>query len=183
MSRTGRPPSDFSRRILAASLGSERKELRIEATPAERDALSRRLDLLGLDRLEADLTIESRHGGAVRLQGTLVADVTQACVVTLEPVKSHIEAPFERIYSAQEKPDDGADDEVAVSLEEGEPAEALVDGAFDAGEAVAEQLALELDPFPRAPGVSFEGYESGGTSEKAESGPFAALSRLKRGSD
>jgi uncharacterized metal-binding protein YceD (DUF177 family) len=182
MSQGGEQRPEFSRRILAASLGADRKQLHLEATPAERDALGRRLDLLGLDRLEADLTVEIRHGGAVHLQGTLIADVIQACVVTLEPVKDHIEAPFERIYSAAELPDD-SEDEIAVSLEEGEPAEALVDGAFDAGEAVAEQLALELDPFPRAPGVSFEGYESGESSEKAESGPFAALARLKRGSD
>lgn len=172
----------FSRPIVAASIGTDRKLIRIEANATERSALSQRLDLLGIDRLEADLILESRHDGAIRLQGILVADVTQACVVTLEPVKAHIEAPFERIYSAQEKPDDG-EDEVSVSLEEGEPAEALVDGALDAGEVVAEQLALELDPFPRVPGASFEGYENGGTSEKSASGPFAVLSRLKHGSD
>ena len=46
---------------------------------------------------------------------------------------------------------------------------------IDVGEAVAEQLALALDPYPRAPGASFA---EGGESEQPEDSPFKVLAGL-----
>jgi hypothetical protein len=50
--------------------------------------------------------------------------------------------------------------------------------AIDVGEAVAQSLALALDPYPRAPDAEAALKEAGVTSE-AETGPFAALAALK----
>lgn len=175
---------EFSRPISVRDIGSgAHRHCHIAANEDERERLSARLGILGIDRLEADLQVTMAAGGSgIRVEGMLRADVTQACVVTLEPVKAHIEASFERIYSEEEKVDDR--DEIELAPEVGEPTEALIGGAFDAGEAVAEQLALELNPFPRAPNVEFHGYASGGTEgDSAKQGPFVALSRLKRGPD
>ena len=60
------------------------------------------------------------------------------------------------------------------------PPEPLTGGSVDIGKAVTEQLALELDPFPRAPGARFEGFV-GSRRESCddEGGPFAGLARLK----
>lgn len=60
-----------------------------------------------------------------------------------------------------------------------DPPEPLTDGAVDAGEAIAEQLALELDPFPRAPGAVFKGFSSPREGDDRSGGPFAALARLR----
>jgi uncharacterized metal-binding protein YceD (DUF177 family) len=171
---------EFSRPVSVRDLGGDaHRQVHIAANEGERERLSARLGILGIDRLEADFEITG-EGATVRAEGVLSADVIQACVVTLEPLKAHIEAAFERIYSEGEKVDDRA--EVELAPEEGEPTEALVDGTFDAGEAVAEQLALELDPFPRAPNVEFQGYTSGEKDEDpGKQGPFSALARLKGG--
>jgi hypothetical protein len=53
------------------------------------------------------------------------------------------------------------------------PAEA---GAVDMGEALAQQLSLALDPYPRAPGAELPAEATDGGAH----GPFAALAKLKR---
>jgi hypothetical protein len=50
--------------------------------------------------------------------------------------------------------------------------------AIDIGEAIAQTLALALDPYPRAPDAEAALKEAGVKSE-AEAGPFAALAALK----
>jgi uncharacterized metal-binding protein YceD (DUF177 family) len=57
------------------------------------------------------------------------------------------------------------------------------DGAtIDLGSALADTLALSLDPYPRSAGATAALREAGILSE-AEAGPFAALAQLKKGSD
>ena len=52
---------------------------------------------------------------------------------------------------------------------------AFVDGTLDLGEAAAEQLALALDPYPRAPDAVMPDI-----SDEQAAHPFAALERLRR---
>jgi hypothetical protein len=65
-----------------------------------------------------------------------------------------------------------------VEPEEEEPPEPVGPRGIDLGEAVAQQLALALDPYPRAPGAALP--EDLRAETGAES-PFAVLERLKRG--
>ena len=170
---------DFSRSVAVADLADG--EVRVEAEADERAALAQRLGLIALDRLDATVRLDVKAGGrVVRLRGTLRAEVTQSCVVTVEPVRSRIEAPFERQYVAAKGP--GTPAAVDISPDGAEPPEPLVGGTFDLGAAVAEQLALEIDPFPRTPGATFNGYvggaaDAGGGAES--SGPFTGLAKIK----
>ena len=50
--------------------------------------------------------------------------------------------------------------------------------AIDLGEAIADSLALGLDPYPRSPDAESALKEAGVISEE-EAGPFAALAALK----
>ena len=74
------------------SLAQLRDGQRIElsASEAERAAIAGRLDLLGLDRLEATLTL-ARDGQRILAEGRLRAAVTQACVATGEPVPAMVD--------------------------------------------------------------------------------------------
>ena len=78
----------------------------------------------------------------------------------------------------------GAAGAARAQIEEGD-AEPFENGIIDMGEAVAESVALALDPYPKKSGVEFSnliddegasGHESG-----AESNPFAGLGRLREG--
>ena len=69
--------------------------------PLIADLYSRRLSsILGIALIGLGILIE----GLLRLEGHLSAEVTQACVVSLEPVASRIEADFAVDYSLEPAP-------------------------------------------------------------------------------
>jgi uncharacterized metal-binding protein YceD (DUF177 family) len=169
---------ELSRRIALASVSDSGEHFRIDATESERQALARRFELVELRSLRAEgvLTVTG-HGRRARLEGRLQAEVVQSCVVTLEPVPAEIDESFVRLYSA-----DAGDAPAAVDLEADDPPDPIVGGGIDVGEAVAEELGLALDPYPRAPGAVLESPDGAGeAAEGAETrreSPFAALRGL-----
>jgi uncharacterized metal-binding protein YceD (DUF177 family) len=152
---------EFSRRVELARLGAHEAVYPLAAKPEERAALAHRFDLLSLDRLEAEIRLERVAGGMVRLSGRLGADVVQACVISLEPVASTLDQEFIVLYGSPE-----AGKAVMVDLETDE-AEPFDGTAIDIGEAVAQQLAMALDPYPRAPGASLE-WDGGAPAQRVK---------------
>ncbi|HLJ63478.1 MAG TPA: DUF177 domain-containing protein [Stellaceae bacterium] len=136
---------EFSRPLDTVRLGPEDWVRDLAASPAEREALARRFGLLALPRLEARVTLHRRADGAVRLSAALRAEVVQECVVSLKPVANRIEESFVLIFAEEEEGRDLLIDEDA------DPIDSLGNGVIDLGEAVAQQLSLALDPYPRSP--------------------------------
>jgi uncharacterized metal-binding protein YceD (DUF177 family) len=170
---------EFSRPVECAALATGPVKERIEATEAERAALARRFGLVALPELQAEVTLTPAAAGQVRLDARLEARVVQACVVTLEPVEAEIDESF-TVYYAESAPQPAGTVDLPVD-DESWP-EPIVAGRIDIGEAVAQQLALSLDPYPRAPGARFEGdYAATAEEAAAQTNPFAALAR-ERGS-
>lgn len=171
--------AELSRVVETERLGPEGLKLTVEASPEERRHLAERFDLVSVDSLTAEVEIGSEPDGvSFRLQGRLRADVVQSCVVTLDPVPAHIEESFERVYApGRPAAADHGRHEAWVDPSAEEPAEPLIDGRIDVGEAIAEELGLALDPYPRRPGASLpEAY--GPDGRKGEDSPFAGLKRL-----
>ena len=168
---------EFSRPIEVDGIGARERGFAIEADPVEREALAHRLGLIDLPALSARLRAKWVAGGTLlRLRGVLSADVVQECVVTLEPVPAHIEEEFELFYCTATLP---MSEEVVLDLEGPDPPDPIENGTIDIGEAVAEQLALALDPFPRADGAVFDQVEKD-SAPIARPSPFAALAALKK---
>ncbi len=67
----------------------------IDAGAGERVALAEAYDLLAVGGLSATVTLTPAGGGMVSVAGRVVADIVQACVVSLEPVPQHIDEPFQ----------------------------------------------------------------------------------------
>ena len=176
------------RRLVAAEeVGERGLTLSYEASAAEREALAGRLDLLVLEALAATLRFEPATDaeGAIRVSGTIRAQLVQRCVVTLEPVPGVLHETVSVLFAPP--PAETAEREVEVATE-GEDAEPLAEEGIDAAALVAEHLALALDPYPRHPdaptgplsyaaGGSGEGNDAEG--EDSAAGPFAALGQLK----
>jgi uncharacterized metal-binding protein YceD (DUF177 family) len=168
-------PAELSRPVAIDRATALPHVREIVATEDERAALARRLGLLALDRLSARLTWRREAGGVIRLEGELDAEVTQSCVVTLEPVAARVTDRFVRHFVRGEP---RAETEVVVDPEAEDPPEALEDGLVDLGEIVTQQLALALDPYPRAPGSALPAEAA--RAAPAES-PFRVLAALKTG--
>lgn len=152
--------------------------LDLVADESERRAIAKRLSLGAVDGLEAHVAL-SRNGEIVRAEGRLVASLEQNCVVTGEPVAAHVDEPFSLIFTPE--PSAGSEEEVELGTQDCDTV--FYDGgAIDLGSAIADTLALSLDPYPRSAGADAALKEAGVISE-AEASPFAALAQLKKGFD
>ena len=167
--------TEFVRPIELSRLNQGEQRFIINANAAERAALAERFGLVGLDRLEAGVRLGRIAGGLVRLEAEMTADVTQTCVVTLEPVKNHVAEKFTVLYG------EGGEAREVTLDGEAETIEAIVGGVIDIGEAVAQQLSLALDPFPHAPGAAT--VQLAADAEVGAESPFKVLARLRSKND
>lgn len=147
------------------------------ATEAERAQVAAMLEVVSCERIEAEFTLRAIGEGHYRLAGKVVARLTQSCVVTLDPIDQTAEGTFDvEFWPPAELPESGAEEEVeALSAAEIEPIE---HGRVDVGRIVFETLSAAVDPYPRKAGAEFADEEAGG-GPVDESGPFAALKKLK----
>lgn len=166
---------EFSRAIRLDTLGSAPRAETIEADATERAALARRFGLIALEALAAQVTLV-RDGDEVTLSGQFQAEAVQSCVASGAAVPAIIGEPILILFR---RAPDGVHSDDEIELEEEEMDVVFHDGgAIDIGEAVAQSLALALDPYPRAPDAEAALAEAGVKSE-AEAGPFAALAALR----
>ena len=166
---------EFSRPVAIDRVGRA-GETRIAADEAERAALVRRFGLAGLDRLEASYTL-TREAAGFRARGRIAADLAQSCVATGEPVAETIDAPFTLKFLPA---DLAAPEAEEVELDEEDCDTIFYEGgAIDMGEAVAQTLALTMNPWPRASDADTKLVEAGVKREE-EMSPFAALKGLAK---
>ncbi len=163
----------FSRIVRVDALPPEGQTFELEASPAEREALAESYKLPSIEALRATLTVKRAAGGGARVRGAVHGELTQTCVVSLEPFPANVEADVDVRFAppAEEKPGRRPSEEpLTVSMEEDEP-DPLIDGKIDLGALAAEFFALGLDPYPRKPGATFEAP----TDDTHEASPFSAL--------
>lgn len=162
---------EFSRPLALARIPPEGREEHLTATPAERAALALRFGIPAVNRFSAALHLKPEPGGGIAITGRLTAEVVQDCVVTLEPVTQQVE---EDVHLRILGPDEAYSDDPEAPDEVEAPG-----GVAELGEALAEQLSLALDPYPRAPGAVLPGEGSEPAAEPAPQNPFAALAALR----
>ena len=82
----------FSRKMKVGAIGTVAAERQIEANAAERAALAAEFDLQAIASLTGFFTLTSAAsaGGVIEATLDLAAEVTQICVVSLEPFEAKI---------------------------------------------------------------------------------------------
>jgi len=150
------------------------KPVELTANAPECAALARRFGLVSIGRLSARITLQA-DGDIIAASGVLHASVVQSCAVSGDDLPVTIKEPLtlrfvpERPITAEE-----------LELEEGELDEIAYDGhSFDLGEAVAQSLALAIDPYACGPEAE-QAREKAGLNRPPEDGPFAALAALRK---
>lgn len=163
-----------------ARLGNAGDQVTITADDGQRAAIARWAGILALGSFEARVEIKKLASDRFGLAFHLTADVSQACVVTLEPVPSRMDHRFERelhfigpVRHKQPSADSGA--EVVLDSEEEGPEE-IESLHYDLAGPLLEEFVLSLEPYPRRPGVEFTPKTD--AQERPES-PFAVLKGLK----
>ena len=135
------------------------------ATPAQCAKIAERFDIPKVENLKAHVNAVI-DDDLVRVSGHIKADLERVCVVSLDPFKEVLDTDFEALFS-----------EDVPMIKDGEmedDIEPIDRGRLDIFDIVAEQVGLNMNPFPRKPNVS------GDYTEKADSGnhPFANLKNL-----
>ncbi len=167
---------DFAHRLKIDQI-RDGDRIDLVASEAERTAIAERLRLESLDRLDAHAVL-ARKGAASKRTAALHASLEQSCVVTGEPVPAHVDEPFDIVFTPE--PEQARSDE-EVELGSADCDVVFHDGStIDLGAAIADTLALALDPYPRSAGAEAALKEAGVLSEE-QAGPFAALGGAKEG--
>ena len=169
--------NEFPRLIDVRQTGM--RTVRLVAESAERAALARRFGIVAIERLEADLELD-RDGEAVNATGTLVADIVQSCAVSAEDLAVAVREPIAfRFVPGVDSSAHQADHEVELAPDELDEIE-FTGTDIDLGEAVAQSLALAIDPFATGPDAE-ESRRRAGLLGTEDLSPFAALKSLKLG--
>ena len=171
---TSAPEPEFSRFVDIRKIDG--REMELTATPAECAALTRRFGLVSIDSLTARITL-ARDGEVVLANGRLVAAIVQSCAISAEDLPVRINEPLALRFLSENAV------ATPVSEEEELSADACDEIPFegdriDLGEAVAQSLALAIDPFAAGPDAERVRREAG-LMDEGLAGPFAALAALK----
>jgi Large ribosomal RNA subunit accumulation protein YceD len=174
----------FSRLVRVDHLPREGQVVTIEATPAERKDLASFYRLPDIAVLTATLRLEPWGRGGARATGAVHGELTQVCIVSLEPFPATVDEDVDVRFAPQTAADrkSSAEQEAQTfSLADEDGPDPVIDGKIDLGALTAEFFALGLDPYPRKPGAVLD-------EERTNSGPtdspFAALAqRDKPGSN
>lgn len=167
--------------------------VRVSITPDKevRKNLVRRLGILSVDSLKADLELQREQGGmVVHIKGNILATLQQACVVSLDPIETKVNESFEAWFSDAEQAVALAkvkhDKQVKANgetkiLDEHEDPEAVVDGQINLGEVVTQHLLLAIDLYPHKEGLVYEYGDDQPQKipEAFKNNPFAKLKDWK----
>lgn len=163
-----------SRWVDVSALGPNGKDFEITFDEAAMKVLIERLDVLAMKNIRAFGRVWPMDKG-VYVDFQLTGRVEQACVVTLEPVGTDVDERVSLHYTPATS--ERAEPSVIDIDEEDDPPEVLVGDRVDVGAAMAEHLALALDPWPRK--ADAEVPAALGEENEARQNPFAVLSQLK----
>lgn len=168
--------SDWKHVIRLADLARGSVSVRLEPDAETLGKLAKELNLEALLALSGKLTVRPWLDGA-EIQGRYSARVVQICGVTLDPFEEELEGDIALQVVPPGSPhalieSEGA--EISLDLDAPDPPDVLEGEEIDLAHYLVEQLLLDLDPFPRKPGVAFD-Y----TPAVTEESPFAVLKTLK----
>lgn len=152
-------------------------ETDIVTTPEERKRLAGWAGVVEVSQLSGHVRVRPQSRTRFLLETDFEADVVQSCVVTLAPVRSHIERHFVRTLQLSPRLPRIADKggQVPPAAADEDAPDAIDSTRYDLAGPLREELALAIDPYPRAPGVEFAPRDD---AEEPES-PFAVLGKLR----
>jgi hypothetical protein len=180
--KTGAKPSaaNFKRMLAVETVPDCGLDIRLCANETERAGLAEAYGLVAVQTFEAGFHVRKQGSKRYAVSGVLHALVTQTCTVSLEPFETFVRAPVEVDFApcrqplgepARRKMTAGG---AATLAGPQDPPDPIINGQIDLGALAAEFLVLNLDLYPRKPGVTFEQTNVGGEAFGTDS-PFAVL--------
>ena len=169
--------SPLSIPVEVAAIDAEDQRIEYTADKEALDLLTKFAGLVAVSSFHVEGTLKSL-GDLYEARLKLTANVTQTCVVTLDPVEALVGTEIHQFYDpSPPEIEDEAAVEVTLSPEEDDPPEYFEGDVIDLGGLVLEHFVLSLDPYPRKQGAEFDPKAAGVHSDKIS--PFDVLKKLK----
>lgn len=137
----------------------------VDADAAQRAALAEAHGLLSVERYKADLVVTKWKRNGIKVSGRVKAQITQACIVTLEPVEATIDADVEGVFLPEDSKlaRQGFNEagEILLDAEGPDAPETFTGDTIDAGALAEEFFGLAIDPYPRKTGAAIASADDG----------------------
>ncbi len=164
----------FSRLVRAAQIKEAPQSFDLVVDDPARRRLATAFGLPRIAALRGRFALRHQTGGIIAASLHITAKVTQTCVITLEPVDQTIDETVSLRFVPAAMIPEAEDSELDPETLDGPDEIPFTGDNIDLGAALAEQLALSLDPYPRKPGAALPADATDSTAN-----PFAALRKLK----
>lgn len=143
------PPMPIDWTLSAKEIAGKAKvplDFRPSAPELEKLASFLKIEAIAAWRIKGNLLPEKREGW--RLDARMTADLTQACGITLDPVRQRIDERFVRkLVPEQDEPEHEVIEASGLDLDADDEPDTFGE-VIDLGALAIEALALALDPYP-----------------------------------
>jgi hypothetical protein len=166
-------------KLETASIPEQGMDAVRSANEEERAELARTMEIVACDRFEVAYAARPLPRCRFAVSGRLQADVVQSCVVTLDPVRNHIDEEFSvEFWPPEQLPSASAKERAVLEIDDPEPIECR---HLPLGRIFYEICLAALDPYPRQEGAELENIGSAEAkgAKDIEEGPFGALARWR----
>lgn len=130
----------------------------IEADAAQREALAEAHGLLSVERYRAELLVTSWKRNGVKVRGRVEASITQACIVTMDPLDAKVDEEVEGVFLPQDsklgREGFHVGGEILLDAEGPDSPETFEGDSIDVGALAEEFFGLGIDPYPRKKGAT-----------------------------
>jgi uncharacterized metal-binding protein YceD (DUF177 family) len=173
----------FTYKVNVSHVSDNPVRVNLEADEQERAALANEWGVLSVEAVSADLEIKRWKRDGVRIKGPVEAQITQRCVVTLEPVASAIDERIDALFvpdgSRLARVETGDDGEMIVSADGPDAPETFQGDSIDVAQVCEEFIVLAMDPYPRIDGAVLDIEPDTPSDEVENPSPFAGLEGWK----
>lgn len=129
----------------------------IEADERQREALAGEHGLEKVESYRAELMVTPWKRNGIKVAGRVTADIVQACVVSLEPVETHMDEEVSALFWPEDsklgRQGFSSAGEMVLDAEGPDSPETFSGDMIDVGALAEEFFGLAIDPYPRKKGV------------------------------
>ena len=154
------------------------RHIKVEANSDDLAELAKIARVSDVGRFNASLHV-ARVDAAIQVQGKMSAEITQPCVITLEPVHQRIEEILDRVFlpKTKEMIENAPGSETYIDLGPEDVPDYFEGNSVDLTAYLLETLGLSIDLYPKIAGAKMSEAQAGDNPDSLS--PFAALKSLE----
>ena len=169
---------NFSYPIKIEDLKQSDYKYELTADIAELEDITQILQVEKVHEFKAEIFLKlNNRANNLRVWGNVFAKIELKSVITLDNFIKNYNVPFEMNFDTRATYNDIK--ELECNIEDEVP-DIIENGCINLADIAIEQIALNLENYPRAEGEVFDGALYGDSEEPKKENPFAVLAKLKK---